>query len=105
MLEVRSLIFEAANGIPLEPEMLKWGEPSYRPLKGGTTVRLGWKKSMGRSFGVYFHCQTSLIATYTKLYGNLFSYEGKRALIFHVNRPLPQKELKHCIFLAFTYHS
>jgi hypothetical protein len=42
---------------------------------------------------------------YRELYGDTFSFEGSRAIVFNTNDKIPIEELKHCIFLALTYHN
>lgn len=106
LLDLRALIFQTAidNDIlgHLE-ETLKWGEPSYL-AKDGSTIRLGWKDSTPEKFGIYFHCQTKLVDTFRALYGDLFCFEGNRAILFNREDNVPKEELQHCILLALTYH-
>ena len=102
---LRSLIFEVAreNGMDDLKETLKWNEPSYL-TKNGTTVRIDWKSSSPNEYAMYFHCRTKLVETFKVLYSDLFRYQGKRAIMFALGCPIPEKELKHCIFLALRYH-
>ena len=53
---------------------------------------------------MFFHCRTSLVATFRELYMEKFTFEGDRAIVFHENDEIPIDELKHCISLALTYH-
>jgi hypothetical protein len=85
-------------------ESLKWGEPSY-VVKGGSAVRIDWKEKSPDKYFVYFLCQTRLVETCKELYGKLFVYEGKRAIVFDLADDLPIQELKHCISLSLRYHS
>lgn len=85
-------------------ETLKWGEPSYL-VKKGSTVRIGWTLKKPEHYGIYFNCQTRLIETIKEVYGDLFQYDGKRAIIFNIDDSIPTQELKHCISLALRYHS
>jgi hypothetical protein len=39
------------------------------------------------------------------VFGDLFSYETTRAIIFKLDEHLPEKELKQCIEAALTYHN
>ncbi len=106
LFDFRELIFQtaAANGeVGGLEETLKWGEPSYL-AKGGSSVRLGWKDTTPDQCGIYFHCQTKLVDIFRALYGDLFSFEGNRAILFNINAPIPKEELQHCILLALTYH-
>lgn len=106
LLSLRSLIFEVAGreGIKQVEETLKWGEPSYG-AKGGSPVRLAWKSAKPDEFGVYVNCQSRLLDTYRELYGEVFRYEGNRAMVFNAEEPLPLDALEHCFKLALTYHS
>ncbi|MEM8807630.1 MAG: DUF1801 domain-containing protein [Cyanobacteria bacterium P01_G01_bin.38] len=103
---LRSLILQVASDLDdigtLE-ETLKWGQPSYL-VKGGSTIRLGWKPSAPDQYAIYFHCKTKLVETYREVYGDLFEFEGNRAIVFHVEAKLPTRALKQCIALALTYH-
>jgi hypothetical protein len=94
---------ESSEKIELE-ETLKWGEPSYL-AKGGSTIRVDWKKSNPFQYVMYFHCQTKLVDTFKELYRDKFKFEGNRAIVFHENDEIPVDELKQCILLALTYHS
>lgn len=106
LFHLRNIIFDVAEGItggsPLK-ESLKWGEPSYQSPHG-SPIRMDWKQSSPQHYALYFNCKTSLIETFKNLYGDLFVYEGTRGLLFTADAPLPEKELRHCITLALTYH-
>lgn len=107
MLFLRQLVFDTAaetEGVGIIEETTKWGEPSYM-AKGGTTVRMDWKRSKPKQYAMYFHCQTRLVDTFKELYRDKFKFEGNRAIIFHEHDEIPVEELKHCIALALTYHS
>lgn len=104
---LRQLILETAaetEGIDQLEETLKWGEPSYL-TKSGSTIRINCKKSDPKQYAIYFNCKTSLVETYRELYGDTFSFEDNRAIVFNANDTIPIEELKHCIFLALTYHN
>ncbi len=105
LLSIRSLILEAARdlGIKKVTETLKWGEPSYL-CPSGSTVRIDWKASTPEHYAVFFHCQTSLVKTFRELYGELFEYEGRRAIVFKLEQTIPTRQLKHCIGLSLQYH-
>ena len=103
---LRQLILETAKenkNIGEIEETLKWGEPSYI-TKEGSTIRIDWKKKIPNQYAMYFNCQTKLIPTFQIKYGELFKFEGNRAIIFGVNDDIHIKELAHCITLALTYH-
>lgn len=107
LLYLRQLILETSretDGIDQLEETLKWGEPSYL-TKSGSTIRINCKKSDPKQYAIYFNCKTSLVETYRELYGDTFSFEDNRAIVFNANDKIPIEELKHCIFLALTYHN
>ncbi len=104
---LRRLILDTArktDGVGCIEETLKWGQPSFLTpeTKSGSTIRIDATKD-GRT-AMYFHCQTSLVATFRQLYPNDFSFEGNRALVFDAKAKPPEKPLRHCIALALTYH-
>lgn len=103
---LRRLIFETANEIEditqLE-ETLKWGEPSYITKKG-STIRIDWKPKASEQYAMYFSCSSTLVETFNEVYGNLFNYEGKRAIVFQLDDEISEQELKSCIRAALTYH-
>ncbi len=106
LMQLRQLILDTASetdGVNELEETLKWGEPSYLS-KSGSTIRIGWKKSKPKQYGIYFHCRTKLIAKFKKLYGDKFNFEGNRAIVFELCDKLQINELKHCIALSLTYH-
>ncbi len=106
---IRKLIFETArkaDGVgPLE-EALRWGQPSYlTPVsKSGSTIRIDKAKGRDDAVAVFFHCQTNLVETVREMYPEDFAFEGNRALIMDVARPLPKQALRHALALALTYH-
>jgi hypothetical protein len=106
LMLIRGLIHEVVSSTPdigaLE-ETLKWGEPSYL-AKGGSTVRIAWKKATPTQYGLYFHCQTRLIETFKELYGAELRFEGNRAIVFDEKDEIPRAKLTRCIMLALTYH-
>lgn len=103
LLHLRHLILTVAEPLGACEESLKWGEPSYR-VKQGSTVRISAIAKRPEYYGLYFHCQTSLVPTFKTIYGDLFDYEVDRAIVFHHSTPLPEQPLLHCIELALTYH-
>ena len=109
LLQLRSLIFETAAetpGVgPLE-EALRWGEPSYltSKSKSGTAIRIHWKPRRADRCAMYVHCQTHLVEQYRRRHRDSLEFEGNRAVLFPVDRPLPEEALRDCIRLALTYH-
>ncbi len=106
MYSLRKLVLQTARELDdLEEleETLKWGEPSYL-TKHGSTVRIDWKESKPDEYAMYFHCQTKLVDTFKELYGDIFKYEGNRAIIFGRDEVIAEDELKHCLSIALNYH-
>lgn len=107
LLDLRDLIRAAADNLgqldALE-ETLKWGEPSYI-LPGGTTLRIDWKAKTPDHYYMFFHCQTRLVDSFKERYGELFAYQGNRALVFHKSDVLPTESLHQCILAALQYQS
>ena len=103
---LRELIIETAKEIPeiesLE-ETLKWGEPSFL-AKGGSTLRMDWKKKTPDQYQMYFKCTSRLVETFKIVHGDFFTYEKSRAIIFRLDDKVPVKELKQCIRATLTYH-
>ena len=106
LLRLRQLILDVAlknKEIGELEETLKWGEPSYL-TDDGSTVRIDWKESNPEKYAIYFNCNTKLISTFKEIYSDKFNFEGDRAIVFHKNDKVPEKELKHCIALSLQYH-
>ena len=107
LLALRQLIFETAENISnvgLIEETLKWGMPSYDAKgKVGTPLRLAPAKDKIQ-YGLYVHCQTSLIDEFRKSYPDAFQYNGTRALLFGPDDQPPKRELEEFITKALTYH-
>lgn len=105
LLQLRELIISVAKEYDLDSveESLKWGELSFC-VKGGSAIRIGWREKSPDKCFVFFHCQTSLIETFKEIYGELFAYESKRAIILDRSKMESVKELKHCLGLALEYH-
>ena len=105
LMQLKVLILEAAeeNQLGSVEESLKWGEASFS-VKGGSAVRIDWKKKYPDKCFVFFQCQTRLIETFKEMYGDTFKYDGKRAIVLQLSQKLPVLELKHCIALSLQYH-
>lgn len=108
LLVLRELILKtaAANaGVGDIEETLKWGEPAYLTTasRSGSTIRIGWKPASPDRYALYFNCKTDLIETFKTIFPNDFQFEGNRALVFDVKKPLPDATA-FCIDAAFNYH-
>ncbi len=103
---LRTLVIETAKDIPeitsLE-ETLKWGEPSF-VTKTGSTLRIDWKNKTPNQYAMYFQCSSRLVETFKLVFGNLFTYEKNRAIIFQLDQEIPVAALKKCIKATLTYH-
>jgi len=109
LLQLREMILDEAARHPEIGELLetlKWGQPSYLPAKPriGTTIRIAPHSSTPDRVGLYFNCNSSLADDYQQLYPGVFEYEGRRAVLIGLDGPVHEKELRHCIALALTYH-
>lgn len=106
MYQLRELVLSTAReieGLDKLEETLKWGEPSYL-TKHGSTVRMDWKKKSPDQYAMYFSCSSKLVPTFRKLYSEIFTFEGDRAIVFELDDKISELELTHCIMLALTYH-
>lgn len=109
LLRLRELIFEVASetdGVGRLEETLKWGQPSYltHHPKSGTTIRIDGINSNPGRYGMFVHCQTSLVPTYRELYSGILEFDGDRAIVLDVDSDPPEDVLRQCIELALTYH-
>ncbi len=110
LLRLRALIFDTAaqiEGIGPLIETLKWGQPAYLPSRPrtGTTIRINALKDDPGRYGMFFHCQTTLVGTFRELYRDQLVCQGNRAILFSHGAAIPRDALKHCIALALTYHA
>ena len=108
-LELRGLVFAVAaetEGVGPLSESLKWGEPAYLTAASGsgTTIRLGVPKMAPGAAAVFVNCRTSLVDFYREQFGDVFDFEGTRALIVRDDGPLPEVPLRICLRAALLYH-
>ncbi|WP_062208727.1 DUF1801 domain-containing protein [Demequina oxidasica] len=109
ILALRILVLEVASatsGVGELSEELKWGQPSFltRQTGSGTTVRIDRAKGSD-DVAVFTHCQTPLVDDFRAEHGDRFRYDGKRAIVFASDAPLPEAELREHVRAALTYHS
>lgn len=109
LLAVRALIFDTAlttPGVGALTETLKWGEPAYltEATGSGSTIRLGWSARTPERCAVFFNCKTSLIPTFRAAFSDVLAFEGNRAIVFPVDKPLAVEPLAMCVATALTYH-
>ncbi|MBE3900645.1 DUF1801 domain-containing protein [Vibrio parahaemolyticus] len=103
--ELRNLVFQVASELELGEvdETLKWGELSYS-VKTGSPLRMDWKLKSPNSYYLFFNCQTKLIDTFRELYSDELVFQGNRAIVLSLSKPLPETVIKSCLELALTYH-
>jgi len=110
LLALRELILNTAeftDGVGLLEETLKWGQPAYltSETRSGSTIRLGALDATDRhDYAMYFICHTNLVDGFEAIFGDVFVYEGNRALLFSLGDELPRDELTECVARALTYH-
>ncbi|WP_059019755.1 DUF1801 domain-containing protein [Vibrio coralliirubri] len=102
--ELRNLVFQVASelGLGEVDEGLKWGEPSYS-VKTGSPLRMDWKLKSPNNYYLFFNCQTKLVDTFRELYGDELVFQGNRAIVLSLSKPLPETVIKSCLELALTY--
>tara|TARA_R110001583_G_scaffold65948_5_gene190179 strand:- start:427 stop:846 length:420 start_codon:yes stop_codon:yes gene_type:complete len=103
---LRELVLNTASkidGLKKLEETLKWREPSY-VTKHGSTLRMDWKEKKPNQYAMYFQCSSRLVSTFKIIYKDTFKFQGNRAILFELHDKVPEKELKHCVFLTLTYH-
>ncbi|WP_299419338.1 DUF1801 domain-containing protein [uncultured Shimia sp.] len=95
---------EATDTAPLE-ESLKWGQPSFAPSKRmGTPIRLSWSHKSPERAEMLVHCQTTLVDAWRHRFGDLFDYDGTRAVHIDLAAHLPEEALHIMAVMALTYH-
>ena len=109
LLTIRQWIFEIAENSGQVGEILeclKWGEASYvtHTPKSGTTLRLSELKSNPAEYGLFVHCQTTLIGEFRVAYP-YFRYDKNRGVLFDSDEPIQTDAIKQFIYLALSYHS
>ena len=109
MESLRNLIYKVASGtdgVGKLEETLKWGEPAYltSETKSGTTIRIDWKSKNPDQIGMYVSCNTTLVDSYRRIFGDDLQFEGNRTIIFPAEEPIPKKQLMLCIRMALRYH-
>ena len=110
LLELRALIFATAGetpGVGPIEEALRWGQPSYLTSHtgSGSTIRIAATgPKSDHDLAMYFICRTNLVEDFRAQFGDVFTYERNRALMFNAGGELPQNELRECVATALTYH-
>jgi hypothetical protein len=98
---------EETTGVGPVEESLRWGQPSYltTETKSGSTIRIApTKPGSQHDYAMFFICNTNLVESFKDLFGDTFTYDDNRALLFSIGAERPEKELRVCIAMALTYH-
>lgn len=106
LVELRELIFRTAanlDAVPALSETLKWGEPSYTPVKPGigSSVRLTARDD--GAVALMFICHTHIVEQFRELYPDALEFDGNRAIIVKPGNNVDVEALSHCISLALTF--
>jgi len=80
-------------------------ELPHASTRSGSSIRIDRVKAEPGRYAMYFHCRTSLVDTFRRLYPRTFTFESNRAILFDEHDEIPAKALRHCIALALTYHA
>lgn len=109
LAEIRATILDVAAGdsrIGTITETLKWGEPAYLTAEtgSGSTVRLGRPRGRADRAAIYFICHTPLVDGFRERFGDLFDYEGNRAVLLPVSGEVARVPLEMMLSAALTYH-
>jgi hypothetical protein len=72
--------------------------------KSGTTIRIDWKPKSPDQTGKYVNCNTTLISTFQTFFIDDLKFEGNRAVVFPVKKPIARKQLMICIKMALGYN-
>lgn len=106
LLALRELIFDTAGataGVGAIEETLKWGQPAYltSETRSGSTIRIAPTESEStHDYALYFICHTDLVESFELMFGDTFTYDGGRALLFAVGARLPYDALRECVATA-----
>lgn len=102
--ELSKLIFQVAANLELGEveQSLKWGELSFS-VKTGSPIRIDWKTKTPAKYYMFFHCQTKLVDTFRELFADKLEFQGNRAIVLDISKPLPTFIIAKCIELGFTY--
>lgn len=104
--EIKRLITQAAAEVPeIGPidETVKWGQPSFGPIKPGVGSSVRIETRPDGEFGLMFICTTGLVDEFRSIYGDALQFEGNRAIVLKEGHLAEQDALKHCIQLALTH--
>lgn len=103
-IALRHLIYDTAAQLGQNPpqESLKWGQPSYVSTQG-TPLRIAASKH--GAFGLFAHCQSTVISEFAQIFGNDFAIQGNREVSFANVADIQPDKLKQLIVHALTYRT
>ena len=109
LLKLRELILSVAAKTPkVGPldEVIRWRQVSFitSATGSGSIIRIGVSRTLPGCVAIYFHCQTTLVSSIRSRFGDKLRYEGNRAVLLPVHKPLPIKTVEWCIRSALTYN-
>lgn len=110
LLALRDLILAVADetdGVGTITETLKWGQPAYLTEESGSgsTIRIApAPPGADHDYAMFFICHTNLVEVFETLFGDTFTYEVNRALLFRTGEQHAEEELRRCVAMALTYH-
>lgn len=104
--QLRQLILDVADDVGAAPvrEELKWGQPSYTAAcrSESTAVRLATTADH-EQFGLFFHCQSSVVPRFREAFPDDFTFDGNRGVLFRPGDDLQLDRVRLCIEHALTY--
>lgn len=101
--DLRALFLSCAPANGPLVESLKWGEPAWRPNRGGTTLRINWRAEHPDRLGCFAHCQTDLIERLQAMHPTALDFAPPRAVYLALDKPLPTDPLRDLAEMAFRY--
>ncbi len=94
LLFLRQLILATAaetDGVGPIEETLKWGQPSYltSETRSGSTIRIAPTGPRStHDYAMFLICNTNLVEDFRSSFGDVFTYDGRRALVFSVGESI-----------------
>ncbi len=103
--DIRGIFVRIAEELQISrlDESLKWGQPAWRPAKGGTTLRMSWSSDCADEVGVFVDCKTDLCARMQYDFPDTFRYAPPRILFHVAEADLPSEALTQLARIAFCY--
>lgn len=110
LLRLRALVIETIHRDSLigpVTETLKWGQPSFVPVRkcSGTTLRLATKNEQSQTVGLFYHCQTKLGEQLRLMLPPETEYDGSRGVLFHHSASFSAEQVSIIVSKVLTYKS